>query len=295
MGFGIFHTGIEDFILVWLPAPTVSLRPPVAVSAGIVAKYFSGCPDNAFQVALADTSYSFLQRIGAIVPAEKYPQFFSEKSLIGRFDMRLEDQEISSSHLTFVDTEVNDPSLDDIRDVLNPRFSKDQVLQPDKNQQCSVAVDASDDLMFPENPSRLITKSFLSLAPPRTLPSEDKFGPFSLGEATLPPHQGEFCQNRLISSEGSPDMTQKGLIYSFVAKGVVVLAEHTTYSGNVSTVAVQCLQKFPSGSNKYTYSFDGYTFNFLRDTGFGICNLIMLLNLVLSCLGRPKVTWYYSI
>ncbi|KAI3708482.1 hypothetical protein L2E82_37652 [Cichorium intybus] len=77
-------------------------------------------------------------------------------------------------------------------------------------------------------------------------------------------------------------MTQKGLIYNFVAKGAVVLAEHT----NVSTVAVQCLQKFPSGSSKYTYSCDGYTFNFLRDTGFVICNLIMLLNLVLSCLVR---------
>ncbi|KAI3765069.1 hypothetical protein L2E82_15093 [Cichorium intybus] len=61
-------TIIADFILLWLPAPTVSLRPPVAVSAGIVAKYFSGCPDNAFQVALAGTSYSFLQTIGAIVP-----------------------------------------------------------------------------------------------------------------------------------------------------------------------------------------------------------------------------------
>ncbi|KAL4561936.1 hypothetical protein LXL04_034121 [Taraxacum kok-saghyz] len=58
---------IADFMLVWLPAPTVSLRPPVAVSAGIVAKFFSGCPDNAFQVALAGTSYSLLQRIGAIV------------------------------------------------------------------------------------------------------------------------------------------------------------------------------------------------------------------------------------
>ncbi|KAI3721805.1 hypothetical protein L2E82_32823 [Cichorium intybus] len=58
-----FHTPMA-----WLPAPTVSLRPPVAVSAGIVAKYFSGCPDNAFQVALASTSYSFLQTIGAIVP-----------------------------------------------------------------------------------------------------------------------------------------------------------------------------------------------------------------------------------
>ncbi|XP_052171738.1 protein RETICULATA-RELATED 4, chloroplastic-like [Diospyros lotus] len=58
---------IADFMLVWLPAPTVSLRPALAVSAGPVAKFFYGCPDNAFQVALAGTSYSFLQRVGAIV------------------------------------------------------------------------------------------------------------------------------------------------------------------------------------------------------------------------------------
>ncbi|KAI9169927.1 hypothetical protein LWI28_019698 [Acer negundo] len=58
---------IADFMLVWLPAPTVSLRPPLAVSAGSVAKFFYGCPDNAFQVALTGTSYSFLQRIGAIM------------------------------------------------------------------------------------------------------------------------------------------------------------------------------------------------------------------------------------
>uniref|UniRef100_A0A5B7BFB5 Protein RETICULATA-RELATED 4 n=1 Tax=Davidia involucrata TaxID=16924 RepID=A0A5B7BFB5_DAVIN len=58
---------IADFMLVWLPAPTVSLRPPLAISAGHLAKFFYNCPDNAFQVALAGTSYSFLQRIGAIV------------------------------------------------------------------------------------------------------------------------------------------------------------------------------------------------------------------------------------
>ncbi|KAK9075106.1 hypothetical protein SSX86_003425 [Deinandra increscens subsp. villosa] len=64
------------------------------------------------------------------------------------------------------------------------------------------------------------------------------------------------------------EMNQKGLIYSFVAKGTVVLAEHTAYSGNVSTIAVQCLQKLPSNSSRYTYSCDGYTFNFLLDLGF---------------------------
>lgn len=64
-------------------------------------------------------------------------------------------------------------------------------------------------------------------------------------------------------------MSQKGLIYSFVAKGTVVLAEHTSFIGNFSTIAVQCLQKLPSNSSKYTYSCDGYTFNFLIDSGFG--------------------------
>ncbi|WCJ18569.1 hypothetical protein M5689_000911 [Euphorbia peplus] len=57
---------IADFMLVWLPAPTVSLRSPIAVGGGAIAKFFYGCPDNAFQVALAGTSYSLLQRIGAI-------------------------------------------------------------------------------------------------------------------------------------------------------------------------------------------------------------------------------------
>ncbi|KAK4414497.1 protein RETICULATA-RELATED 4, chloroplastic [Sesamum alatum] len=58
---------VADFMLVWLPAPTVSLRPTLAITAGGLNKFFYGCPDNAFQVALAGTSYSLLQRVGAIV------------------------------------------------------------------------------------------------------------------------------------------------------------------------------------------------------------------------------------
>ncbi|KAJ6895708.1 hypothetical protein NC651_022047 [Populus alba x Populus x berolinensis] len=57
---------IADFMLVYLPAPTVSLRPPLAGNAGSIAKFLHNCPDNAFQVALAGTSYSLLQRLGAI-------------------------------------------------------------------------------------------------------------------------------------------------------------------------------------------------------------------------------------
>eukprot|EP00262_Sarcandra_glabra_P018372 TRINITY_DN655_c0_g2_i1.p1 TRINITY_DN655_c0_g2~~TRINITY_DN655_c0_g2_i1.p1 ORF type:complete len:238 (-),score=49.81 TRINITY_DN655_c0_g2_i1:283-996(-) len=63
-------------------------------------------------------------------------------------------------------------------------------------------------------------------------------------------------------------MSQRALIYSFVAKGTVVLAEHTPFSGNFSTIAVQCLQKLPSNSSKFTYSCDGHTFNYLVDSGF---------------------------
>lgn len=58
---------IADFMLVYLPAPTVSLRPALALGAGPIAKYFHSCPDNAFQVALAGTSYSAFQRLGSIV------------------------------------------------------------------------------------------------------------------------------------------------------------------------------------------------------------------------------------
>ncbi|KAK7264048.1 hypothetical protein RJT34_31651 [Clitoria ternatea] len=58
---------LADFMLVYLPAPTVALRPPLALSAGPITKFFHGCPDNAFQVALSGTSYSLIQRIGAIV------------------------------------------------------------------------------------------------------------------------------------------------------------------------------------------------------------------------------------
>lgn len=57
---------VADFLLVWLPAPTISLRPPLTISVGPVARFFYGCPDNAFQVAVAGTKYSFLQRAGAL-------------------------------------------------------------------------------------------------------------------------------------------------------------------------------------------------------------------------------------
>lgn len=58
---------IADFMLVFIPAPTVSMRPLVSKGPGMIPNIFRGCPDNAFQVAMMGTSYTLLQRFGAIV------------------------------------------------------------------------------------------------------------------------------------------------------------------------------------------------------------------------------------
>ncbi|KAI4326388.1 hypothetical protein MLD38_031709 [Melastoma candidum] len=66
-------------------------------------------------------------------------------------------------------------------------------------------------------------------------------------------------------------MAQQSLIYAFVARGTVILAEHTEFTGNFSSVAFQCLQKLPATNNKFTYSCDGHTFSFLAHDGFVYC------------------------
>ncbi|XWS12295.1 hypothetical protein CRYUN_Cryun37aG0077100 [Craigia yunnanensis] len=66
-------------------------------------------------------------------------------------------------------------------------------------------------------------------------------------------------------------MVQKSLIYAFVSRGEVVLAEYTEFSGNFNSIAFQCLQKLPSSNNKFTYNCDGHTFNYLVDNGYTYC------------------------
>eukprot|EP00249_Psilotum_nudum_P008376 c21231_g1_i1 orf=183-845(+) len=63
-------------------------------------------------------------------------------------------------------------------------------------------------------------------------------------------------------------MGQQSLIYTFVARGSIVLAEHTSFSGNFSTIAVQCLQKLPPNNNKFIFTCDGHTFNYIVEDGF---------------------------
>lgn len=63
------------------------------------------------------------------------------------------------------------------------------------------------------------------------------------------------------------------LIYAFVARGPVILSEHTDFSGNFNSIAFQCLQKLPANSNnnKFTFNADAHTFNYLVDNGFTYC------------------------
>jgi len=59
-------------------------------------------------------------------------------------------------------------------------------------------------------------------------------------------------------------MSQKSLIYTFVSRGTVILAEYTDFN----SIAFQCLQKLPATNNKFTYNCDGHTFNYLVDNGY---------------------------
>ncbi|KAK1390788.1 protein RETICULATA-RELATED 4, chloroplastic [Heracleum sosnowskyi] len=58
---------IADFMLAYLPAPTVSLRAPAARNVGPIAKFFYNFPDSAFQGPMSETTLPLLRRIGAIV------------------------------------------------------------------------------------------------------------------------------------------------------------------------------------------------------------------------------------
>ncbi|KAG0462427.1 hypothetical protein HPP92_020903 [Vanilla planifolia] len=66
-------------------------------------------------------------------------------------------------------------------------------------------------------------------------------------------------------------MGQLSLIYCFVARGTVILAEYTEFTGNFTSIASQCLHKLPASNNLFTYNCDNHTFNYLVDNGYTYC------------------------
>nr|QKY15094.1 RETICULATa-RELATEd chloroplastic-like isoform a (C2E21) [Polytomella parva] len=58
---------VADFMLTWIPAPTLSYK-AAAPSANPLAKIFSGCPDNAFQMVPPGMEpFTLAQRFGAVI------------------------------------------------------------------------------------------------------------------------------------------------------------------------------------------------------------------------------------
>jgi hypothetical protein len=57
---------IADFMLTWLPAPTLPLSPKLASTASAAARFWAGVPDNAFQVVTAGRTFTGVQRLAAV-------------------------------------------------------------------------------------------------------------------------------------------------------------------------------------------------------------------------------------
>ncbi|KAI4338517.1 hypothetical protein MLD38_023566 [Melastoma candidum] len=67
-------------------------------------------------------------------------------------------------------------------------------------------------------------------------------------------------------------MSPEGVFaYSFVARGTLVLAEHSERAGNFPSVAVQCLLRLPSSNEKFSYSIDGHSYHYLLHDGYAYC------------------------
>ncbi|KAK1325740.1 hypothetical protein QJS10_CPA01g00797 [Acorus calamus] len=67
-------------------------------------------------------------------------------------------------------------------------------------------------------------------------------------------------------------MGDKRLIYASVARGTVTLADYGGSDGNIADVAQKFLQNIPAApgnDGRFTYSFDGHSFNYLFSGSFG--------------------------
>lgn len=73
-------------------------------------------------------------------------------------------------------------------------------------------------------------------------------------------------------------MGQQDFVYSFVARGTVILAEHAEKKGTFTGIANECLQKLPSSHTKFTYNWDGLTFNFHVVDSFSESESLYLLS-----------------
>eukprot|EP00271_Cylindrocystis_brebissonii_P015646 TRINITY_DN385_c0_g7_i1.p1 TRINITY_DN385_c0_g7~~TRINITY_DN385_c0_g7_i1.p1 ORF type:complete len:230 (-),score=48.08 TRINITY_DN385_c0_g7_i1:106-795(-) len=74
------------------------------------------------------------------------------------------------------------------------------------------------------------------------------------------------------------------IIYSFVAKGQTVLAEYSTFTGNFSAIAAECLKSLPTTNSKLTYPHSPHALNYLIQDGYAY--------MALTDEGYPKATTF---
>ncbi|XP_019174967.1 PREDICTED: vesicle-associated membrane protein 724-like [Ipomoea nil] len=70
-------------------------------------------------------------------------------------------------------------------------------------------------------------------------------------------------------------MVPESFLYSFVARGTVVLAEsHTEFAGNFRQIALHRLQELPSSADRFTYNYHRHTFTFLVEEDYTYCVVV---------------------
>ncbi|KAJ1935445.1 hypothetical protein FBU59_005384 [Linderina macrospora] len=62
-------------------------------------------------------------------------------------------------------------------------------------------------------------------------------------------------------------MASAGIIYALVARGPVILAEHSNTTGNFQQITQVILDKIPPNDSKLTYVYDRYLFHYISENG----------------------------
>ena len=136
------------------------------------------------------------------------------------------------------------------------------------------------------------SKDFALLGPPRRYRSSASASPFLDNLSSCASWREPLCQHlpsRHVAAQSRPEQRcafasgTMPLIYAFVSRGTTVLADYTSYTGNFSTVAIQCLEKCPTDNSKFTFTCDRHTFNYLVDGGFSKHLLSAVVLCVMEC------------
>ncbi|KAD3337050.1 hypothetical protein E3N88_32570 [Mikania micrantha] len=87
-------------------------------------------------------------------------------------------------------------------------------------------------------------------------------------------------------------MGQKSLIYSLVARDMVIIAEYTELKKKLTCDESHCLQKSLVNDKIYTHNCDGHTFNFLMDNGLARRSLVLVeLVTTMEMTRRSRHVW----